>query len=188
MAKTQTKEGMQQIIAKGWLVEFNRKPLDKHALFGFMLACNDEFTLIQEFDTSLFRLDGFVVFQNDSVKNFRIYDEPGYFLSEVVEFERISPSSPPKISVHSWPEIIKSVSELFPLIVIEQEAIDRDICYIGKLLETRKNGFTLRDIDPNAEWEKKRKYKFKDITKVKFGGRYETVLASVNQKREVSGT
>lgn len=121
---------MQQIIAEGWLVEFNRKPLDKYPLLGFVLSYNDEFTLVQEFDRNLFCLDGFAIFQNDSVKNFLIYDDPDYFLAEVLESEKIRASPPPSISIQSWRDIVASVSESFPLIVIEQEAIDRNTCYI----------------------------------------------------------
>lgn len=173
-----------EIIANKWLVEINRKPLDKHPLFGFMLAYEDEFTIIQEFDQKMFCLDGFVVFRNDSVKNFIVYDKPDYFLSEVIEFEQIKPLPMPDITLSSWPDIIESVSKLFPLLVIKQEAIDRSVCYVGKLIETKKKGYSLRDIDPGAEWEKKRSYKFKDLTMLQFGGRYESVLATVNQKRE----
>lgn len=185
MAKALTRDGMERVIQKKWLVEFNRKPLDKHPLFGFMLARNDEFTLIQEFDSSHFQLNGWIVFKNDSVKNFKVYDDQQYFLTEVVRFEKIRPRSV-EISIDSWADILASAAEKFPLIVIERERIERDACYIGKLVETKNNGFVLWDIDPSAEWDKKRNYKYKDVTKIQFGGKYETVLASVNSKRESS--
>jgi len=184
MIPTLTEKDIKRIIAKRLLVEFSRKPLDKYPLFGFILDYNQEFTLIQEFDRNLFQLDGFAVFQNKTVEDCWIYDSPEYFLSEVVRFEKIRPKRSPGVSIKSWREAVETASELFPLIVIERESLERDTCYIGELLEIKMTVFFMRDIDPNAEWEKKRSsYKFADLTKVKFGGRYEAVLASVNQKR-----
>lgn len=38
-----------EIILNKWLVEFDRKPLDKHPLYGFVVDCND-LTLLHVFD------------------------------------------------------------------------------------------------------------------------------------------
>ena len=184
MTPTLTEADIKRIIAKRWLVKFSRKPLDKHPLFGFILDYNNTFTLIQEFEQSLFQIDGFSVFENKSVKDCWVYEDPKSFLSEVVRFEKLRPLKNPGISIQSWSDIIRTMNDQFPLIVIERESLEREVCHIGKVYEIKRNTFSMRDIDPYAEWEKKpSNYKFKDITKVKCGGRYETVLALVNQKR-----
>lgn len=183
-AKKATKELMEETIAKRWIVEYDRRPIDKQPLFGFKLAYNDEFTLIQEFNRSYFRLDSYCVFRNESVKMFSIYDEEDYFFSEVVRFEKIKPVSKParKISLESWRSVLESADKLFPLVVIE-ETNRRDVYHVGKVDAFKRNTFILNEIDPHAEWEKKRTHKYENLTTVKFGGRYESVLASVNSKR-----
>ncbi len=86
------------IIKKKRLVEFNRKKY-KNKLLGFVLAVSDDFTLIQIFDHDYFNLDGYCIFENDSVKNFQVYDDDEYFLAEVVKKKRIKPKSVSGVSL-----------------------------------------------------------------------------------------
>jgi hypothetical protein len=158
--------------------------MDKQSLFGFVLACNDDFTLIQKFDRSLFITDGYCVFHNSSVKGYRVYDNENYLLNEVVRFKKIKPKAIAEISIKNWTEILQIVNEKFPLIVIEREKINNKICNIGKLETVKKKSFTLKEIDADAVWIESFKYKFDDLTKVGFGGLYENTLAFVAEKRE----
>jgi hypothetical protein len=175
---------VEEIIEQKLLVEFNRKPLEKLKLFGFVLACNDEFTFIHEFDNQIFRLDGYCIFKNDSVKNYRVYDKDEYFLNEVIRVKNIEPQAVPTISIESWAEILRTVNESFPLIVIEREKIDNQVCYIGKLDELKKKSFSLREINPSADWDKSFSYKYADLTKIGFNGEYENTLILVAEHRE----
>jgi len=173
-----------EIIKRKLLVEYNRKPFEKPMLFGFVLACNDEFTLIHEFDRSYFRLDGYCIFRNDSVKAYSVYDEESYFLNEVIRFKKIRPKPVAKISIKSWAEILQTVSENFSLIRIEREKINNKACQIGKLKEVKKKSFTLEEVDTHADWDGSFKYKFKDLTKVGFDDLYVNTLALVVESRE----
>ena len=172
-----------EIVKQKWLVEFNRKPLDKDSLFGFVLACNDEFTLVQKFDDGLFVLDGYCVFRNDEIKRFKVYDEDS-FLNEVIKLKKLKPKHIPQVSIESWADILQTSTQLFPLLVVERERIDNKICYIGKLEQLKKKSFSLQAIDTDACWIGSFRYKFKDLTKVSFGGHYENTLALVVENRE----
>lgn len=77
-----------EIIERKLLVEFNRKPLEESSLFGFVLACNNDFSLVQEFDRDSFVLDGYCVFRNKSVKKYSVYDDENYFLNEVISLKK----------------------------------------------------------------------------------------------------
>ncbi len=173
-----------EIIDKKWIVEFNRKPLDKQSLFGFILACNDDFTLIQEFDRSLFITDGYRVFRNNSVKGYKVYNDKNYFLNEVIYFKKIKPKPLTGISIENWTEILQTANKKFRLLVIEREKVNNKICNIGKLETVKKKSFTLKEIDADAVWIESFKYKFDDLTKVGFGGHYENTLSLVAGKRE----
>lgn len=183
MSKKQSLD-IEEVIERKILVEFNRKPLEKSALFGFVLACNDEFTLIHEFDTDNFRLNGYCIFKNDSVKKFRDYDKDEYFLNEVIALKNIEPQSVPNVSIENWSEILRTVNENFPLLRIEREKLDNKSCYIGKLDKLKKKTFTLMEIDSSAEWDKSYTYKYKDLTKVAFDGEYEKTLIFVAENRD----
>ncbi len=174
-----------EIIENKWLVEFNRKPFDKHKLFGFVLAVSDDFTLIQQFDRDWFATDGYFIFQNKSVKNFLVYDEEEHFLNEVVKYKKIEPQPIPEISIESWTTILQRVSENFNLIVIESELIYKNQCNIGRLKKLGKKSFSLIEIDPVAEWDDSpTKYKFKDLTTVRFNNAYENTLWEISESRK----
>ena len=184
MAKKKSPD-IDEIISNRWLVDFNRKPLDKHPLFGFIVDFNEEFTLIHQFDRGNFSLDGYCVFPNRDVKSHAVYDKKDYFLSEVISAKKIKPRVPSNISIASWSEIIRSVGESFPFFVVETERLHRNECYVGKLKEIKKKGFVLYEVGPDANWNYITKYKFDDLTMIKFDGRYENTLGLVNMKREI---
>jgi hypothetical protein len=175
---------IEEIIERKILVEFYRKPLQRTKLFGFVLACNDEFTFVQEFDEQIFRLDGYCIFKNDSVKSWKVYDKDEYFLNEVIRIKNIKPRAVRNVSIESWAEILRTVNESFPLIVIEREKIDNKACYIGKLDKLKKKTFYLKEINPSAEWDDSSGYKYDDLTKVGFDGEYEKTLILVAENRD----
>lgn len=173
-----------EIITNKWLVEFDRKPLDKHPMYGFIVNFNEEFTLVHRFDRDLFILDGYCVFPNTTVKKYAVYDDESYFLNEVIQAKKIVPKALPKVSISSWPEIVKSVSEFFPLLVVGTERLHKNECYIGKVTEIKQKSFKQQEMDTDAVWYGVTKYKFKDVTMISFGGLYESTLALVNAYRD----
>lgn len=176
---------LKEIIENKWLVEFNRKPFDKSKEYGFVLDCNDDFTLIQSFHYDWFTTDGYCIFRNESVKTFRVYDKEKYFLNEVVKLKNIEPKTVPEISIESWETILQTVNDNFNLIVIESELIYKNQCNIGKLKKLGKKSFSLIEIGTDASWEDSPiKYKFKDLTKVCFNRAYENTLWEISESRK----
>ena len=71
----------------------------------------------------------------------------------------------------------KEIHQHYPLVTIHREHIDPGVCNIGRVVGITKKKFELEEIDPNGEWdERTERYRFKDITQVSFGGRYEEAL------------
>ena len=184
MAKKRSRN-IDEIIKNKWLVEFNRKPLAKHPLYGFVIGCSNEFTLIHQFDRDLFNLDGYCVFPNKDVKNHAVYDDESYFLSEVVRVNKLMPKARSDISIVNWEEVVRTVGNKYRFLVVETERLHKNECYIGEVKEIRKKSFILRAVDTDASWyDTVDKYKYSDLTMIKFGGRYEETLALVNRERE----
>jgi hypothetical protein len=175
-----------EIIENKWLVEFNRKPFDSHTILGFILAFNDEFTLIEEFDNDWFATDGYCVFKNKSVKGFKVYDKDEYFLYEVVKVKKIEPKPVPQISIESWSTILQTVNDNFNLVNIRSELIYKNQCNIGKLAKLGKKTFRLIEIATDASWDEvSTKYKSKHLTKVSFDSAYVNTLWEVSENRKV---
>jgi hypothetical protein len=74
---------------------------------------------------------------------------------------------------------LKRANELFPLITISRERIDRNACQIGRIVSMNRVSFELEEIDTDASWGGRHRYKFSDVTRVDFGGGYEDALARV---------
>ncbi len=175
---------LEEIIKNKWVVRFNRKPFDTATLACFILDANDEFTLTNEIDDDAGSI-GFQVFCNKTIKTFELYDDPDWHESLVVKLKNIEPKEKPEVSIESMPELLKSASDNFPLIMIYREKITVDACWVGKVLELKKKSFLMKEISPNAEWhEKPTKFKYKDITRVSFGNGYENNLALVAEYRD----
>lgn len=173
-----------EIIENKWLVEFNRKPFDKFKDYGFVLACNDDFTVIQILDKTLYQMDGYCVFQNKSVKTFRVYDKEEYYLNEVVKLKRLEPKPIPQILIESWETILQTVNDNFNLVGIESELIYKNQLNIGRLKEIGKKKFSLIEIDPEAEWDDSpTKYEYKHLTRVSFDCPYINTLWEVSESR-----
>ncbi|MDQ3042296.1 MAG: hypothetical protein M3R11_07935 [Acidobacteriota bacterium] len=172
------------IIKNKWLVEFDRKKY-KDKLLGFVLAVSDNFTLIQIFDHDYFNLDGYCVFENDSIKKIRVYDDEEYFLAEVVKKKAVKPKPVSDVSLESWATILQTVNDNFNLVVVESEDIYKNQSNIGRLEKAGKKTFSLIEIYTDAYWdEKPTKYKLKNLTKVSFNNAYENTLWNISESRK----
>ena len=170
----------EQIIRSQYLVRFERKPLDEDALYGFVLAVGETLTLLHTLETSTYTLNGYSVICNADVSRYAVYDRPDYYFdSRVLRLKGITPQPQPEISVASLPELLTSVARCYPLFTIHREAVNNEVCFVGRLEGMTPKTFTLFEIDSCAEWEGPHRHRFQDVTRVDFGGGYEEALALV---------
>ena len=158
------------------LLEFDRKPLDRHILSGFVLRWNTKFTLMQVMENFQFRLNGYAIVRNSDVRKWRPV-APNEFAAKAARLNRLRPKVPAGVNVSSLATALSSAGSAFPLITIHQEHIDRHVCYVGKFLRTTARTATIRTISPEAEWDTDDRFQLKDITLLEFGGTYENLLA-----------
>lgn len=176
---------MDKIIRSRWLVEFERKRIEKEPTRGFVLACSDMLTLLHYMNG--FYLDGYMVIRNEDVTSYRVYDKPDYFESKAIKLKKLKPIPQPEIEIGCWHEVLRSVSKVFPLITIHRELITTEVCQIGRLVSMTEKTFTLQEIDTDAKWNGNRRFRFRDVTRMDFGGSYEEVLVLVvaeDERRE----
>lgn len=176
---------LDEIIENKWIVEFDRKPFDNSKELGFVLAWNNYFTLIHIVDKDWYQLDGYCIFQNKSVKKFRVYDKDEYFFNEVVKLKKLEPKPVPQVSIESWEVILQTVNDNFNLVGIESELIYKNQLNIGKIKKVNKKKFSLIEIDPEAEWDDfSTKYEFQHLTKVCFDSSYNKTLWDISESRK----
>jgi len=169
-----------RIVRSQYLVKFSRKPLDEFDLRGFVLACSETLTLLHILETSTYTLNGYSVIRNEDVSLYAVYDRPDYYYeSRVLRLKGIKPQPQPEIDISNLPALLTSVNECYPLFTIHREEISDAVCFIGRLVGMTPKTFALFEIDDCGEWEREHRYRFKDVTRVDFGGGYEEALALV---------
>ena len=75
------------------LVQFNRRPIDRHLLLGFALAWTDDLTLVQVIDDSVFQFNGYAVLRNSDVRRWRAVAKEDFF-ARAARLNRLRPSMP----------------------------------------------------------------------------------------------
>jgi hypothetical protein len=160
------------------VVEFDRKPIDRDLLCGFVLEFTDRLTLIGLLDEDRFDLDGYVVFRNSDVRRWRPVREDSV-LVRALRLKGIKPVRKRGLSIASWPEVLKTANALFPLIAISREVVHRNACQVGRLFSMNRVSFELKEILTDGSWDVCYRYKFRDLSRVEFGSGYADALARV---------
>ena len=77
-------------------------------------------------------------------------------------------------------ELIDSAAAGFPLVTLFTECDHPGVCYIGQPVRWGRRKLHLQEVDPRGRWQRKpAPHRIASITRVDFGGRYETNLATV---------
>ena len=158
------------------LVEINREPIDEYPLEGFLLERTKDLILLNLVNTDVVCLNGYSVIRRRDVRKFKVQHKEA-FMIRALRLKNISPGRPSGVSIASWPALLESLTREFPLFTIHQEWLDSEVCFVGRLATMSNSAFGLKEIDPDGRWNRSRSYKFRDLTKVDFGGGYEDALA-----------
>src|SRR5580700_2758912 len=102
------------IVNRFPLVEFDRKPLDRHPLWALVITWNSELTLVPLMDREQFRLNGYAVFRNADVSRWRCISNYE-FRTRAARILRLRPCAPAEVTISSVKEAARSAGEAFPL-------------------------------------------------------------------------
>ena len=162
----------------GRLVRLYRQGVDFHEAHaeGFVVAASPLFVVLHVVAPTLY-LDGYEVFCTADVTEVRVGFRSRRFVEEVLRLRGQRPSAPARLDLSSLPALLASAGRLFPLLVVHRERIHRDSCWIGQVASMTEKTFVLREIDPSAKWNGQTRYRFRDVTRIGFGGAYEEALA-----------
>jgi len=161
---------------KKFLIEFDRRPQIAERITGFVLDFNDSLILLHLLEWNTFTLNGYIVIREQDIKRQRVFDKKDHWQNKAAKINKLKPIHP-DVSVSSLEEAIKSASKTFPVITIERELVADDVCWIGTPTGFTEKTVTVQDLNTQAEWKGKSKFDLKDITRLAFGGGYETALA-----------
>jgi hypothetical protein len=153
---------------------------DGHFTYGHLLDFSARFLYITVL-ADHFELDGYQILYRTDVTLFDLNFPNATFYRKALAANSIrQPEKYPPIDLSDIQSVLRSVQENSSLVTIERERVVPGECEIGRLKLSAGDIYALRWLSPAAEWEDDfRTYKFADVTRVSFGGKYEATLAKV---------
>ena len=87
----------------------------------------------------------------------------------------------PTVDLSTIEHLLLSASSQFGVIAVHSEVADPGVCFIGAVERVAQGRVTLRTINRDARWDDEREtISLAGITRVDFGGLYESALLLVN--------
>ncbi|GAA2497549.1 hypothetical protein [Streptomyces gobitricini] len=168
---------LDRAVRTGTLVRVRRSIPRSDRLEGFVTGVDTAWTLIARcVDT---RLEGWTAVRTtDIVEVRRSGDEKCLTIRALRRRGQWPVRMPePTVRLDGLPALAESACAGFGLISLHTERNVPDACWIGALTELRRASLRLREVDTDARWrEDVSKFRFEDITRVEFGGLYESTL------------
>lgn len=159
-----------------------RHRLEEKSLFsvGYLVGVGERFILLHHLDDAL-DLDGYQALRIKHITGFETEFPRRAFYERALELKQQSVRPPEGVELDSAPELLRSLDERFPLLVIQREVVYPDACEVGRIRALFKKEYLLHWMNPDATWEADdRRFRYSDVTRVECAGRYETTLALVS--------
>lgn len=146
---------------------------------GQVLASSDSIVCLAVLDDRV-RFNGIDIFYRDQITEFDLPSPHAKFYQTALRLRGDPLPEVPPVDLSSIRLVLKSVSEVSPLVVIHREVEEPEVCEIGQIKSFDEETFELREIDPDAEWDSgTSNFRYEDVTRVSYGGEYEAALALV---------
>ncbi|MEV8533825.1 hypothetical protein [Streptomyces sp. NPDC051211] len=173
---------LDEAVGSGALVRLRRSMPGAERLEGFVVGTGTEWTLMAVCKD--IQLDGWAAVRTaDITKVRRRGDETCLTVRALRRRGEWPVRAPvPAVPLDGLPALADAASRGFGLISLHAERQVPDACWIGEVTELRPKSLRIREVDTEAQWRSTpSRFRFKDVTRVDFGGRYEQTL------REFSG-
>ena len=168
------------------LVELVRR-MDEPSWQGFLVTQSSELLVLHRV-SDRYDLDGYCVFRAEDV----VSVETEFPRCELIEHAlrlKLEEARPPAgIDASSMRKLMESAQRLFGVLLIEREFVQPGEAEVGTIRMTSTDTYVLRWLDPDAHWRNNnRSFRYRDVTRLEFGGEYEQTLLAVARSRESDG-
>lgn len=145
---------------------------------GYVVDATESYALLHVVDDRI-ELDGYVVLRIEDITEVTCEFASLKFIEKALAIRRMQPERPALVDLTSMESVLRSIDEHFPLLVVHREEVSDDECWIGSLDTVSDKTFTFNAMDPEANWNGAKRFRFEEVTRVEFDGGYETALAQV---------
>jgi hypothetical protein len=148
-------------------------------LDGFVVGIGQAWVLLAVLDPNIY-LNGYAALRLGDVSKVKQRGGPDTFVSRALAARGEWPPVAVDVDLDSVADLVRTASDVAPLITLHVEEDDPDVCFIGRPVRFTSRSVHLLEITPQAEWhDHPTKWAFSDVTRVDFGGRYEEALALI---------
>jgi hypothetical protein len=170
------REALASAVAEAALVNIDRYG-GRSELSGFVVGLGDAWLLLHLVGDGA-ALGGWTAMPISDVKEVAVIDEAESFLPRALRLRGVTPEPLRDLALGGPRPLVSSAQSLFPVVTLHLERSD-DICYIGRVEDVDDEFIALRLLSPAARWEETERFPVGEVSRVEFGGPYETALVAV---------
>ena len=169
------------------LLRLRRDRFDDSPWYGYMVSESDELLVLQVVSDRYDLLDGYRVLRRSDVSSLEETFERADLIERALRLKGLRPSAPKVIALTSMRAMMEAIQCEYGLLTIQREEVTSDECEIGQVRISSEDTYVLRWLGPEARWEvDDRPFRYRDVTRLEFGGEYERTLLMVAKEREGS--
>ncbi|MFF5081290.1 hypothetical protein ACFY36_29935 [Actinoplanes sp. NPDC000266] len=161
------------------LVRLRRGIARADKLEGYVVILADSWLLMALVDDGI-RLSGFAALRSADVVAVKPGSAGGFVGKALALQGTWPPTAPPDVDLTDARKVIASTAEHFPLVTLHLEKSIPDACFIGRLAGFRKRTVGIREVSPQATWNREpTEWPLRKITRIDVGRAYENALHAV---------
>ena len=167
---------LEQSVKESLPLSIRRSVQKNEVLHGTVLEIGKDWILLASLRDGGY-LDGYTALR---IEDLRLVEPEETFLPVLKTDSHWPPKKPAELDIANLRTIIDTAAAKETLVAVFREAKRPDTCLIGAPMDWGKKSVWLLSVDTAAQWEDFLiKLPFKDITRISFGGDYETALLRV---------
>lgn len=161
------------------LVRIERTPRNADQLGGFVVGIGSKWVLVSRTGDGGYLDEGLVAIRRKDIS--RLREDTSFEGKFARRQPGWPPSAPSNLDLDTTSGLVRAMSQLSPLIGIEQEhRFHSQMIWIGVVDEVGEGWLWLREVAPDASWhDEALGYRLRRITKITISDRYQTALASI---------
>ncbi len=177
MTAKDIREQLTSALRDRQLMRFHRR-FENGWVRGYVVGIGPVFVMLAEVSDHL-RFNGFGCYRLPDIKNLQSAPYPEFVESALEKTGQVQPETP-AVALNSIDDIMATAGALFPIVTIHEETGGPGVCHIGAFVSLEGGVVWMRDIGPDAVWDAQpTARRLDDLTRIDFGGAYETALALV---------
>lgn len=134
------------------LVRLWRGNIEHGSFCGYVAGVGREFFLLHVIGDGITD-DGLYAMRHRDITELEVPDHHARFIDRAVVHKGIAPRQPSAFPLDEVRQVVLAAARLAPVIGVHVDSEDEaEVCYIGRLLDTDEDSFSLQEISPDAEW------------------------------------